>query len=279
MAERSSIEWTDASWNPLPAWGTGLKYTVPNRDKVEIYLDEQELIKPLHWRKPRKIFPCSMTDLFGEWVPDKMIDRMFAVMALCPQHTFLCLTKRSKRMLEYFGDGEAYVLTKYDAIWDRMEGDGISIGTLTAPSDWPLPNVRLGVSVEDQQRTDERIPDLLATPAACRWISAEPLLAGLDLRRWLKPNPYQRVSGGYRGSFPHMMTKIDWVVVGGESGPGARPCHLDWIRAIIAQCKAAGTKVFVKQLGRNVSGDWQIRDRKGGDPSEWPADLRVREQV
>jgi protein gp37 len=149
----------------------------------------------------------------------------------------------------------------------------------------PLANVWLGVSVEDQARADERIPLLLQTPSAVRFISAEPLLGSVDLRSggdvtevgyidWLR---------GFDGSDPPI-PRLDWVIVGGESGPGARPFHIEWARAIVTQCQAAHVPVFVKQLGADprdphwdMGGMVTLRDRKGGDPSEWPEDLRVRE--
>jgi len=264
----------------LPAWGTGLDYTVPNREKVEIYLDEHELTAPLRWRKPATIFPCSMTDLFGEWVPDEMIDRMFAVMALCPQHQFLVLTKRAKRMREYFVSMGGHFSFEY------QQNPAKSVSRIL-----PLENVRLGVSVEDQQRADERIPELLATPAASWWVSYEPALGPVDFTRYLPHGHNCNCGCGY----DTRALGIDWVVIGGESGPGARPCDLAWARAVIAQCREARVPVFFKQAGaRPYSPSDRItyrgctlpmpqgfsrslNDRKGGDPTEWPEDLRIRE--
>lgn len=141
---------------------------------------------------------------------------------------------------------------------------------------WPLPNVWLGVSVENQEAADERIPLLLQTPAAVRFLSCEPLLERVDLNRVPRLSHPCAPSLNGRG--------IGWVIVGGESGPGARPCELAWIRSIVDQCRAAGVPAFVKQLGatpiRQTEDDqlWHIeRDRKGGDMNEWPPDLRVRE--
>lgn len=188
-------------------FGNGLDYKSAALDQVELFLNEKILEQPLHWRKPVNIFPCSMTDLFGRWVKDEWLDRIFQVMYDAKRHTFQCLTKRPERMLDYVSRS-AYL------------------------SNAPLENVWLGVSVEDQKTADERIPLLMETPAAVRWISAEPLLGLIDLE-----------------SVPTMEGSIDWVVVGGESGPKARPMHPDWARSLRDQCVAAGVPFFFKQWG------------------------------
>jgi protein gp37 len=318
----------------LPAWGTGLDYTRQSRDKVEIYLDEQELLKPLHWKKPQFAFPCSMTDLFAEFVPDEFIDRMFAVMALTPQHTYQVLTKRAERMRAWFQSLRLPLAQKRGwecAIW--MGEVGLSGQQINRVADSHfcdgLPNVWLGVSVEDQPRADERIPHLLATPAALRFISYEPALGQVDFTRWIStkeprgPLPIRRGesisevnhrtgaankgqeeyrgraiadSKGLRSCLSDGIKdcargpKISWVIAGGESGPGARPCNLAWLRSARDQCAAAGVPLFVKQLGfapctehkihSETSQSWtclRLKDRKGGDPAEWPEDLRVRQ--
>lgn len=475
MSDKSSIEWTrsddgtpGATWNPLRAenpdgnhvgWhcehvsegcrncyaeqrnkgffnlGTRLPYARQSRDKVVVYVDEKTLKQPLRWRDPRRVFVCSMTDLFGEWHTDEMVNQVFNVMYGANQHTFQILTKRPERMYDY-------------------------ISSSTFLTNAPFANVWLGVSVEDQKTADERIPWLLKTPAAVRWVSAEPLLAPVDLSKWLRGNkdydrpgesvscilcdrsflarqddrddletpaidrrqsrreagraalegsrhareggevgvgrlpnhsvfgrqeaaqglcPSCRVdaqqSSGYTGrdagqsrerssqgqptgkvraddtiaecyprhpgvgqkaegatggderfsqanrgagptdpitrredgavsdceahwnqaanSLQHNQPQdvdapaINWIIVGGESGPGARPFDLQWARDTIAQCKAAGVPVFVKQLGaypvaqRDVNGKVLTKlfqlNKKGGDITEWPEDLRVRE--
>ena len=353
MSDGTHIEWTDATWNPLRArvlnpirtetegqievgwhcervspgcqhcyaetinekrFGTGLPYNRKSRDMVSVELDEKALLQPLHWRRPRKVFVCSMTDLFGEWVPDEVIDRVFAVMALSPQHTFQVLTKRPERMRAYVADrgkhgfeysaagrivdviiddkspafslihgDPSYVVKYFD--WEHQEGEPW----------WPLPNVGLGTSVEDQPRANERIGHLLATPAAVRFLSCEPLLGAVDLAHidTMDPDEDPGFSALVCGPDDEgtIDTVIDWVIVGGESGPGARPCDIGWIRGIVGQCQAAGTAVFVKQLGAkpftsNAGLPWadehpvtwyRYKDRKGGDMAEWPKDLRVRE--
>jgi len=303
MSDNSHIEWTDASWNPIRTrigekvgWGcqrvspgcqncyaatinhrlgTGLDYDAKGIAAAEFFLDEKTLVKPLSWRKPRKVFVCSMTDLFGEWVPDEWIDRMFAIMAQTPQHTYQLLTKRPERMRSYMtlpGRGDLQI--------NRMGrvAQYISSPHVARNLDWPLPNVWLGVSVEDQQRADERIPVLLETPAAVRFLSCEPLLGPVDLGRNM-----------YVGRFFDLGTPdISWVIIGGESGPGARPMDVAWARSLVSQCQSAAVACFVKQLGAkpyempllydlNYSRPMKLADRKGGDMGEWPEDLRVRE--
>jgi len=354
MGDSTGIQWTDATWTPLRArrhddgvrdgWacvrvspgcvncyaatlnesqrfgrGTGLDYTVPSLAKVEHYLHEETLTQPLRWKKPRRIFVCSMTDIFGEWVTDEWLDRIFAVMALTPQHTYQVLTKRPERMRAYLtGEWRAVrVLDTARAIAD-------SIDELA----WPLPNIWLGVSVEDQERADERIPLLLDTPAAVRFLSCEPLLEEVDIaigacvhcrgRRWTDDEnsiegarlPCGACNPGGWDVPDIERPQIDWVIVGGESGAGARPFDLAWARSLVQQCRAAGVAPFVKQLGshvldRNDAGfdgddedDWpeemrtsgwydsmyqgenvrvHLRHTHGGNPDEWPEDLRVRE--
>jgi protein gp37 len=218
------------------------------------------LLKPLSWKRPRRIFVNSMSDLFHESVPDEWIDRVFAVMALAPQHTFQVLTKRAERMRAYLGGpwiGVDPVGARVaDATWSLVpfaalpEGCNVSgehpIGPLINGQPefgWRrylklyhphlLPNVWLGVSAEDQTRADERIPHLLETPAAVRFVSAEPLLGAIELT-------HMRDDRGH---------PVDWIIVGGESGPNARPMHPDWARSIRDQCQAAGVPFFFKQWG------------------------------
>lgn len=223
------------------------------------------LDQPLRWKKPRRIFVNSMSDLFGEGVSDEFIERVFSIMAIAPHHQFQVLTKRPDRMRAFLSSPRTF-RTVLDAVPLQMEW---------RPGD--LPNVWLGVSVEDQKAADERIPLLLQTPAAVRFLSCEPLLGRLDLSHWL--TVWARVGKTHvepcRGP--------QWVIVGGESGPGARPCNVQWIRAITDQCRASGVACFVKQLGswptdERLQGDrWLLQDKKGGDWSEWPEWLRVRE--
>ncbi len=272
----TDIEWSDESWNPIRArlrsdpavigWhcehasppcehcysetrnrsgrcnmGTKLPYKPGHRKDIEVFLDEAQLLKPLRWKKGRKVFVCSMTDLFADFVPAAMIDRIFAVMALCPQHTFQVLTKRADRMRLYMSTGHHVEIQGQTRSFglpelkrsERMRSH-VYRGALL-----PLPNVWLGVSVEDQQRADERIPDLLATPAALRWISAEPLLGPINIidAMWA------------RDGFSNINASIDLVVCGGESGAKARPMHPAWARSLRDQCKSSDTHFFFKQWG------------------------------
>lgn len=249
--------------NGLPVW-TG-----------KINLDEHALTTPLKWKKPRRVFVNSMSDLFHEGVPFEFVDRVFAVMALCPQHTFQVLTKRPERMAEYLNSANRSF---------RIEGVGW--GLIKRPIElagWPLPNVWLGASCENQEWADERIPHLLACPAAVRFLSCEPLLGPIDLH-WLGSlccEPSGEIH--MRDEYPHRANygpPLDWIIVGGESGPGARPCDVAWIRSIVTRCRGAAVACFVKQLGSHVIRCGQrlyLRDPKGGDPAEWPEVLRIRE--
>jgi protein gp37 len=228
-----------------------------------VQLHEDRLEQPLHWKTPRRVFVNSLSDLFHPDVPNAFIDRVFFTMALAPQHRFQVLTKRPDRMRDY--------IARF--VWS----------TITFIHQWPLPNVWLGVSVENQHFADERIPLLLQTPAAVRFISAEPLLGPVDLE---KSNPLWagvRLADGER--WTGTGGKLDWVIVGGESGPGARPFDLAWGRSIVSECRRQGVPCFVKQLGAFATQTFNdvevhelaLRDKKGGDPLEWPEDLRVRE--
>jgi protein gp37 len=328
--------------------GKGPRWTGKGRFAVE------KLDEPLRLRQPRdgsrhRIFVNSMSDLFFEEFTNEQIAAVFGVMAAAPQHDFLVLTKRADRMREWFGwveeQGEhgaspwdVCMGAAADAFWPLGLGEfwqtRVEPGTFSEEEDWPLPWVWLGVSAEDQQRADERIPHLLATPAAVRFVSVEPLLGALNLTRYLHKGslhscenmPLDWACPAGNNGVPEEeircelgQRKLDWVIVGGESGPGARPCDVAWIRSIVEQCRAAGVAVFCKQLGGNVrdrndagfdgeDGDaWdlkerlfdrgvidhdpdgirndyqgapvriRLRDRKGGDVGEWPADMRVRQ--
>lgn len=227
------------------------------------------LTQPLRWRRPRRIFVNSMSDLFHEDMPTGWIDHVFAVMALAPQHTFQILTKRSARMREYLTHARRpYEIARtfldqlaaglypksavVDATWPVVsEGDDIDNPTDIRIGTWPLPNVWLGVTAEDQRRADERIPDLLATPAARRFVSVEPMLGPVDLTA-VSPNGIQRINAlsGHSTTPDYSgWPRLDWVICGGESGPNARPMHSDWARGLRDQCAAAGVPYFFKQWG------------------------------
>lgn len=251
----TKIQWTDTTWNPVSgctkvspgcahcyAEGIAERFRGPAYPKgFDITLREEKLYEPMRWKKPRRVFVNSMSDLFHEDIPEKFIRDIFTIMAQCSQHTFQVLTKRPERM------------------YDLMMGwDWHSIfATL------PMPNVWLGVSVENARFT-HRIELLREIPSVVRFVSLEPLLGCM--------------SQGFS------LRGIDWAIIGGESGPKARPLPaldgmdpLDHIRTLIAIARRDGCDPFVKQLGTAWARSVGARDRKGGDPAEWPEDLRIRE--
>ena len=246
---------------------------------------EYTLTQPLRWKKPRRIFVNSMSDLFHENVPDEWIDQIFAVMALAPQHTFQVLTKRSKRMREYltapYHPGKFLTVDDQGKVTDTPAANIRTHGAMceTFPQcppkalnsaakwqddhypdgdgfmrAWPLPNVWLGVTAEDQTRADDRIPDLLATPAAKRFVSIEPMLGPINLRAIDISGDEEilPLGAGYLDRLEDGESegpRLDWVIVGGESGPNARPMHPAWPRALRDQCAAAAVPFFFKQHG------------------------------
>lgn len=291
----TTIEWTDKTWNPLRGCShvsegctncyaatmahrfsgegkpyEGLTRMTPHgaRWTGEVRLVPDMLDAPLRWREPRMVFVNSMSDLFHEAVPFDYIDQVFAVMAAAKHHIFQVLTKRPERLLEYV----------------RWQTDMTGEGYLNEGNVW------LGVSVENQQTADERIPWLLQVPATVRFLSMEPLLGPVELGQWMPPVRPQRHRNsnylcpkcGYVGDGKHWSVPtgegdydvicpncgateydidavecgtIDWIIAGGESGPKARPMHPDWVRSIRDQCVAAGVPFFFKQWGEWVTED------------------------
>lgn len=218
---------------PEPFHGFATMTSTGPRWTGKVALDEKKLDLPLRWKKPRRIFVNSMSDLFHEGLPDKTIDQVFAVMALCPQHTFMVLTKRAQRMEHWF----SRVTTErmINAIWATPSARSYLGG-------WPLPNVWLGVSVENQATADERIPLLLRIPAAVRFVSVEPMLGPVDLHQFVLQRNVEHRARPFTNS-------LDWVICGGESGPGARPMSAAWPRALRDQCVGAKVPFFLKQWG------------------------------
>lgn len=268
MDAKTNIKCLDKIWSPIR-----------NR-KLVTY----DLCEPLKYG--REIRFLIKADLFHDDVPNEWIDRIFAVMALAPQHTFQILTKRPERMLAYFSAYYASTveLPRAQLAVDRCAAE-MNGGSFHAKG-WPLPNVWLGVSCEDQKTADERIPLLLETPAAVRFVSYEPALGPVEFGGWESMHGEQHARNSQRGdTWKPVRTGIDLIIVGGESGPRARPFDIQWARSTVKQCKAAGVAVFVKQMGRNpYRGDivtpqdnYHFADRAGADPSEWPEDLRIRE--
>jgi len=215
---------------------------------LTIHADALDL--PLHWRKPRRVFVNSMSDLFHEAVPDEFLCRVFDVMQTAPRHTFQVLTKRHARMRSF--------VTRY--LSGEFAAKPLATNPLAATVDRPPRNIWLGVSAEDQKWADIRIPALLQTPAAVRFVSAEPLLGRIDL------------SLGRSGYWQ----ELNWVIAGGESGRGARPCELDWLRSMRDQCADAGVPYFCKQVGA-VLGRQLGAGSHGADWDAWPPDLKVRQ--
>jgi protein gp37 len=277
VADKSAIEWTDATWNPV----TGCTEVSPGCDRCyaktfaerwrgvpghhfengfDVTLRPERLDQPLRWKKPRRIFTNSMSDLFHDSVPDEFIAEVFAVMALAKQHVFQVLTKRHGRMRSLL-NGRDFRTAVQRAALVRVGGRA---PWLVEPW-WPLANVWLGVSVEDQKWADIRVPALLDTPAAVRFLSCEPLLGPVDLDRWLTwPSD---------GSIRH---DLDWLICGGESGHGARPMHPDWARSLRNQCAAAGVPYFFKQTGSLLARELGIP----GKGHEWdllPEEFRIRD--
>jgi protein gp37 len=310
MADKSKIEWTDATWNPIRGCSRvspgcvncyaervavrfnkpgqafdGLAKIVNNHPAWtgEVKFVEKHLRDPLHWSKPRRIFVNSVSDLFHEKIPFEVIAKIFAVMALAHWHTFQVLTKRPERALEFF----KWIPTQWAQLWPqgghpseiidsnvvlqfvRDEELGYQVSSETDAPLWPLPNVWLGVSVESQKYADERIPLLIQTPAAVRWLSIEPLLGPVSLR-WMavfhenapytaqKPRETSDTTDHLDG-----LRRLDWVVVGGESGPGARPMHPEWARMLRDQCTEAKVPFFFKQWGA-----WQNGSTNQPHPSK-----------
>jgi protein gp37 len=287
MSDDTKIEWTDATWNPVRGCSRvsegcrncyAEQFASRNLPGYEglakngkwtgvVRLVPERLDQPLRWKRPRKIFVNSMSDLFHESLSNEQIAAVFGVMAAAPQHTFQVLTKRPARMVEWFKwAGTETLDTLRECANVAMRSPRSKVAT--SGNTWPLPNLWLGVSVENQAAADERIPLLLQTPAAVRFLSCEPLLGTVTLREeWLHgrfiecPDETQdkdtdpcngcdglgNRGGDYCGAVRG--PKVSWVIVGGESGPGARPMHPDWARSLRDQCFAAGVPFFFKQWG------------------------------
>jgi protein gp37 len=297
MAQLTGIEWTDMSANPIRAvrksdgkrghacvhaspgclhcyserwngWrGTGLKFNVPALDKVDIILDQKELTKMRCLKAGVKVFVCDMTDLFGPFVPDAYLDEVFSAMEANTGAIWQVLTKRPERMAVYLR---------------QRWGDS------------PPAHFWAGTSVENQEWADKRTPELLKVPARIRFLSCEPLLGSVELWRFDEEDQALRGvgivrSGGMTPSTPDSPPEgyddsyagIDWVICGGESGAGARLMRVDWGISLMEQCDVAGVPFFWKQMGAHLidrHGERiRFRDGKGGDWSEWPEEMRVRE--
>lgn len=280
MGNNSRIEWTDTTWSPVTGctkispgctncyadamcrrfWRQWDREPPPDHFKVKLHPDR--LDQPLRWTKPRRVFVCSMSDLFHDDVPFSFIDRIWRVFDATPWHTYQVLTKRPERLKEYW----AYRT-------NRSLADAIAFS-----------NVWLGVTAENRDQTIERVPALLGAVGAeapVRFVSVEPMLGYVNLG--FGPNPkciYCDGRGEYEcggtntkiipcGDCMILNLFIDWAIIGCESGPNRRPMQLEWALDLVRQCQAAGVAVFVKQL--------DIDGRVSKDPGEWPEELRIRE--
>ncbi|GGN39688.1 protein gp37 [Actinoplanes campanulatus] len=283
MSDNTSIEWADRTWNPLlgcervspgcdacyaintatiragnphPKVASAFAGLTERRDgrldwTGRINLLPDRMTQPLSWRKPSRVFVNSQSDLFHKAVPDEFIARVFAVMALTPRHTYQLLTKRHGRMRSWLNNDRMRL-----KVYNEAHAFAASLPSFPDASvPWPLPNLWLGVSVEDQARAELRIPALLETPAAVRWLSCEPLLGPVDL---------------FRNSRLDRDPGLDWVVVGGESGPRPRPMEAGWARALRDACSGAGIPFFFKQWGgRSSKANGRVLDGRTWD--EYPA--------
>jgi len=285
VSARTRIEWTDATWNPIrgctrvsegcrncyaervaarfsgygqPYAGLAVMTSAGPRWTGSVVAIEEHLDDPMRWRKPRRVFVNSMSDLFHDDVPDDLLDLLFSTMSVCNIHTFQVLTKRPQRMCDYLRAPERA---------KRIENSSYGL-----PTGWPIPNVWIGVSVENQPTADERIPLLFETPATVRFLSIEPMIEPTSLRwlcAWPENKPHTAMNPTDNTNQFDGLRRLDWIICGGESGPGARPMELDWARSLRDQCATSGTAFFMKQIC-----DWQGKKI----PFErWPEDLKVRQ--
>lgn len=303
----TSIEWCDVVWNPLAGctrvsegcrncyaevmaarlvnMGQAEKYGPTVRGGVarprwtgRVVEDVEALSAPMRWRKPRRVFVNSMSDLFHEGASAAYVAAVFGVMAATPRHTYLILTKRPKRAAAWFQwvaglPADPFSECHYEALMHDGPDEVVHRLSEDGPRGWPLPNVWLGVSVEDQDAADERIPVLLDIPAAVHWVSAEPLLGPLRLRRWLNRGFAYNVNGairvgggasyfGFHRSPEHDPPRVRWVVVGGESGHGARPMKAKWVRHLRDECRTNAASFFFKQWGQFDADGKRQRSKK-----------------
>jgi protein gp37 len=295
----TKIEWAEKVWNPVTGCTKisqgcancyaermskrfGETWGLPVGDPFKVTMHPDRLEQPLRWNKPSKVFVCSMSDLFHDDVPDDFIMKTFEIMANAQWtngHRLLVLTKRPERMAKIIKAIEEDILEQRKPI---KNSDGTTTHRMTF--NFPLQNVWLGVTAENQEQADKRMPILLQILAAKRFVSVEPMLGNVDLRTFSTDGgAYYPLDGdvGVEGRGHCKGPKLDWVICGGESGPGARPMHPDWVRSLRDQCQASGTPFLFKQWG-----EWAIADignvdiakkhflisRQGKDETEKPID-------
>lgn len=279
----NSISWTNQTWNPVTGctpvssgcrncyaadianrfWG--------DRPFSNVQFHTERLKIPFKWKTQQMIFVNSMSDLFHDDISDDERDQIFAVMAATPHHIYQVLTKRSPVMQSYLNSTDMLEKIKEAAallpIISQQRIDAFT---------FPLPNLWLGVSVENQRAT-ERIKDLIQLPAAVRFLSCEPLLEKIDISGYI-PCEYSELAGGWIESFPGAdcyTPKIHQVIIGGESGAKSRLCKIEWIEDLVGQCKAAKVPTFVKQLG--AKSDFSKQKGKKDKVEDFPASLQIRE--
>lgn len=268
MGETTKISWAESTWNPVTGchkvssgcvncyaealslrmgWSSK-PWTAPNVGD-NVILHPGRLEEPVRWRKPRHIFTCSMGDLFHDLVPDSFLDQVFGVMARSQHHTYMILTKRPERAAEYLSFANRHLLVylqAYEPAASQGHVPGIARSLLADQPAWPLPNVWLGTSCEDQRAVDERVPMLLSAPAALHFVSAEPLLGAMSLTPYLI-----KVPG---------VPRIEWVIAGGESGINHRPMDVDWARSLHNQCEWQKVPFFFKQDSDRYPGQRALLD-------------------
>lgn len=315
----TTIAWTDMAWNPVRGCsrvsegcrncyaegiaarfsGPGLAYEGLGKFVVlsdgskdarwtnRVITVPKKLTDPLHWRRPRRIFVNSMSDLFHPQVPFSFIAAVFGVMAMCPQHTFQVLTKRPEVAADFFAwltDENPVDTLIHHAVHNGIKADQIPRGVL-AQSRWPLRNVHVGVSVEDQQTANERVPLLLQLPAHVRWVSYEPALELVNFHAIQIPGAkeglrFSSLVHAHDERYGSSDNLLDWIVIGGESGAGARPFEVGWVYSLLEQVHDTECTIFPKQLGAKPTlhgVPMLLTDPAGEDPSEWPERLRVRQ--
>lgn len=272
---KSSIEWTDETWNPVTgctkvsqgckhcyAERTWPRLAAPGqpyagRPFTDIQIHENRADLPFRWVKPRRVFVNSMSDLFHEQIPTEFIDRLLAVMWMTPMHTYQVLTKRPERMRAYLQNPE---LGQRLQRWARLLQDRMLVD-VAIDTDAPAKHIWWGVSAENAETLDQRAEILMEVPAAVRFVSLEPLLGSVwEALRWI----FRRAE-----KHPNLYGKPDWIIVGCESGPMRRLCPDSWMLEVITVCRSAEVPVFVKQVS--------IGNYVSHYPEEWPDALRVRE--
>lgn len=319
MGDKTGIGWTDSTWNffvgcSLKGAGCTNCYAMLQAHEDsgpggyyegltrisggrpvwvgKTLLKPDKLIVPFRKTKPRMYFVNSMSDMFHETIPFEYVAAGFGIMAASPQHQFQVLTKRPRRMLEFFDwlEENVHKIQRTDAFcalqtakWLGHDGAQRLLESegWREKEVWPLPNVWLGVSASTQEAADDRVPLLLQAPAAIRFVSAEPLLEKIDLKclHYNDVVAIDALTGESGVPYPHAKSGpgLDWVIVGGESGPRARPCKQEWVEFMVKQCQESDVSVFMKQKGSTWARECGSASPKGDIPEEFPKHLQVQQ--